>query len=141
MSPVALTKELANFIYVKLTMSKGSSVVIRPETVLRGHKDSVNCVGFLTDEVLASGSVDGVLKLWSTSSRRAILSIQAHKESVLSVETEVSSIITCGRDGFAKLWQIDHESIASIDSTALSFQTGAKHFCNASCDRGYNSGN
>lgn len=122
-------------------MSKGPSDVIRPETVLRGHKDSVNCVGFLTDEVLASGSVDGVLKLWSISSRRAILSIQAHKESVLSVDATLSSIITCGRDGFAKLWQIDNESIVSSDSPALSFQTGAKHFCNASCDRGHNSGN
>lgn len=121
-------------------MSKDSSAQLRPETVLRGHKDAVNCVGFLTDELLASGSVDGVLKLWSISSRRAILSMQAHKESVLSVDALFSSIVTCGRDGLVKLWRMDHESIASTDFAALSFKTGAKHFCNASCDRGYNSG-
>jgi WD40 repeat protein len=115
----------------------------KPETVLRGHKDAVNCVGFLSDELLSSGSVDGVLKLWSISSRRAVTSINAHSgSSILAINTLFysASIVTSGRDGFVRLWRMDRESSSSHTSPVLSFPTGARHFCNASCDRGYHSG-
>ena len=123
-------------------MSRGSTVSVRPETVLRGHEDSVNCVSFLSSEILASGSVDGVLKIWSMYSRRAVSSIGAHDGSILSVNAlySSSSIISCGRDGLAKMWQIDSQSQSSMNSPVATFKTGAKHFCNSSCDRSYLSG-
>lgn len=112
---------------------------VRPETVLRGHQDAVNCLGFHSEEILSSGSVDGILKLWSISSRRAVFSVNAHADSsILSINTifHSSSLLTSGRDGYARLWQIDHQSSIPL----ISFQTGARHFCNSSCDKGYLSG-
>ena len=127
---------------VDFSMSRGSTVSIRPETVLRGHEDSVNCVSFYSDEILASGSVDGVLKVWSLNSRRAVSSIGAHAGSILSVNSSYSSssIISCGRDGLAKMWHIDSQSLSSVNLPVATFQTGAKHFCNSSCDRSSLSG-
>ena len=122
-------------------MSKGDVSAIRPETVLRGHKDAVNCLAFLSADMLSSGSLDGVLKLWSMSSRRAVTTINAHAGSVLSVNVLLhsSSILSCGRDGVTNLWQIDCES-PTVHSPVLSLRTGSKHFCNSSCDRGYLAG-
>ena len=127
---------------VDFSMSRGSTVSVRPETVLRGHEDSVNCVCFYSNDILASGSVDGVLKIWSLNSRRAVSSIGAHAGSILSVNSSYSSssVISCGRDGLAKMWDLDLQSLSSVNSPVATFQTGAKHFCNSSCDRSYLSG-
>ena len=123
-------------------MSKGAVSAVKPETVLRGHKDSVNCIAFVSDEILSSGSMDGVLKLWSLNSRRALTSIDAHDSSILSVNSLLSSssMLTCGRDGFSKLWRIDGESFSATTSPYLSIDTGSRHFCNSTCDRGHLSG-
>ena len=123
-------------------MSKGPVSAVKPETVLRGHKDSVNCIAFISDEILSSGSLDGVLKLWSINSRRAVTSIDAHSASILSVNVLLSSssILSCGRDGFARLWRIDHVCPSATSNPYLSVHTGSKHFCNSACDRGYLSG-
>mmetsp|Transcript_28162 Transcript_28162/g.27010 ORF Transcript_28162/g.27010 Transcript_28162/m.27010 type:complete len:410 (+) Transcript_28162:142-1371(+) len=112
----------------------------RPQSVLRGHKDSVNTVSFLSGELLSSGSADGILKIWNINSHRTLVSIDAHKgKSILSVNIlfQSSSLLTCGRDGFVKLWRLTEESSPKFDEPFLSFRTDARHFCNASCDRGY----
>ena len=110
--------------------------------MLRGHEDSVNCVSFFSSDILASGSVDGELKIWSLRSRRAVSSVRAHAGSILSVNAlhSSSSIISCGRDGLAKMWHIDSQSQSSMDLPVATFKTGAKHFCNSSCDRSNLSG-
>lgn len=112
----------------------------RPQSVLRGHKDSVNTVGFLSGGLLSSGSADGILKLWNINSHRTLVSIDAHKgKSILSVNVlfQSSSLLTCGRDGFVRLWRMAEESSSKFNEPFLSFRTDARHFCNASCDRGY----
>ena len=124
-------------------MSKGAVSTVKPETVLRGHKDAVNCIGFLSDQTLSSGSADGIMKVWSLSSRRAVSSFEAHSGSVLSVNVLLhsSSLLTSGRDGFTRLWRVDRESSFADTNPFVSIHTGSRHFCNSSCDRGYLSGN
>ena len=122
--------------------TRGAVSAVQPETVLRGHKDAVNTIAFLSDNVLCSGSADGVMKIWNLSLRRAVSTDEAHSGSILSVNTVLhsSSLLTCGRDGFVKLWRVDRESPTSNTSPFLSMYTGSRHFCNSSCDRGYLSG-
>ena len=56
-----------------------------PITVLRGHNDAVNCVSFLSESLLASGSVDGVLIVWNLETRRPEYEGVLHgRKSVLS---------------------------------------------------------
>ena len=57
-----------------------------PDYVLRGHQVAVNSVRFVDHSLLASGSLDGCLKLWSLTTRRALTSISnAHSDSITAV--------------------------------------------------------
>lgn len=108
----------------------------------------MNCVCFISDAYLASGSLDGQMKLWNLRTRRP-LTLQAHTSSVLSVasmlvggEDAGRHIVSSGRDGFVKLWDLSTlgNSDSSPEIEPLScYETGAQHFCNIAVDRDYNS--
>lgn len=110
-----------------------------PVTVLRGHNDSVNSITFLSSSLFCSGGVDGVLKIWNLRTRRPILSFDGHSgESILSLcpQYGTDSVLSCGRDGFVKVWKVDNEAISRGNCEAItSIHTGSRHFCNASWDR------
>lgn len=56
------------------------------DTLLPGHRDSVNALCFLSDNELASGSGDGIVKIWNLTSRRSTLEVKASEtSSVLSL--------------------------------------------------------
>ncbi len=103
-----------------------------PLTVLRGHADHVTSLSF-GDGVIVSGSADGAIIVWDLSIRRPILNFQSHDRSVLSISplpTNSSQVVSAGRDGKVKLWDIsyvDKKSTATIE-----YNTGAAHFCNTS---------
>ena len=108
-----------------------------PLTVLRGHKEAVNCVGFLSVDTLSSGSLDGHVHVWDLKSRRTVRMWNAHSNtSVLSMSHIFlrQSLITCGRDGFVRLWDLTTAKAGETDAL-ISLQTGSPHFCNASNDR------
>jgi WD40 repeat protein len=110
-----------------------------PVTVLRGHEDSVNSLAFLSNSLLYSGGVDGVLKLWNLQTRRSILSFNGHGDSsILSLcpQYQIGTLVSCGRDGFVRAWKFDNEGVSRGNNEAFtSICTGSRHFCNASCDR------
>ena len=109
-----------------------------PVTVLRGHTEAVNCVGFLSTGHLGSGALDGQVKVWDLTSRRAQASWIAHSgQSVLSVCSMSirKSVVTCGRDGYVRIWDTTQLGNNNSTETALtSLQTGSRHFCNACGD-------
>jgi WD40 repeat protein len=124
-----------------------------PLYTLRGHDAPVNSVSFVSDTYLASGSLDGQMKLWNLRTRRA-LTLQAHTSSVLSVGSmfvpasisEAASgmrhLISSGRDGFVKLWDMstfgNNNDSKEIEPLSC-YETGAQHFCNIAIDRDYHS--
>ena len=99
-----------------------------PDYVLRGHRQAVNSIKFLDSQRLASGSLDGSLKLWSLEVRRATVSINnAHTDSITAVRRLGQDMIaTSGRDGFVKVWNMAASEVA-VPSCA--FATGSRHFC------------
>jgi WD40 repeat protein len=109
-----------------------------PVTVLRGHKEAVNCVAFLSEDCLSSGALDGQVKVWDLTSRRAQASWDAHRgHSVLSVcsMSTRKSVVSCGRDGYVRIWDVTQLANNNSTDTALSsLQTGSRHFCNACGD-------
>ena len=54
--------------------------------VLRGHEEAVNSVHFLHHGLLASGSGNGVLKLWNIDTKRCTVTINAHGSSMQSID-------------------------------------------------------
>ena len=103
-----------------------------PLTVLRGHVDHVTALSF-GDDIIVSGSADGAIIAWDLSIRRPILNFQSHDRSVLAVcplPSNSSQVISAGRDGKLKLWDInyvDKKAVATVE-----YNTGAAHFCNIS---------
>ena len=117
-----------------------------PEFVLRGHGSAVNSIAFVSTSrgesadgagggsvSLCGGSVNGTLKLWNLSTRRAEVTIKnAHTNSsiiTVAATADDQTLLTSGRDGQLQLWDM-----GSNIKPVCSYYTGAKHFCNAATD-------
>ena len=109
-----------------------------PDFVLRGHESAVNCIAFSgsvgEEEILLSGSVDGTVKIWQLSSRRASTRSAAHTNSITSVLPSPSSggrqLVTASRDECMKIWNT--ETCTSAVEPVMTLHTGAQNFCNIS---------
>ena len=107
-----------------------------PFTVLRSHKESVNCISFLNiGNLLCSGSLDGSIKLWNLKTRRSFESLSAAHDgaSILSVDMHPTEgvLVTSGRDGYVKTWSLNNSHLQHVTS----LKTGSRHFCGACCDK------
>ena len=99
-----------------------------PDYVLRGHQSAVNSIRFIDGGCLASGSLDGSLKMWNLATRRATTSINnAHTDSITAVRIlsggSAPTVVTGSRDGFVKGWDVSNEV------PAFAYGTGSRHFC------------
>eukprot|EP01041_Mallomonas_annulata_P002346 gene2346-4559_t len=104
-----------------------------PCTVLRGHTSFINSVCFISENILASGSGDGDLKLWDLKTRRVANSKSAHGGSLLSIsKVSSSNIATSGRDGLVQIW----DTLApSVLTPVVTLRTDVQHFCSSVTDR------
>ena len=122
-----------------------------PEFVLRGHGSAVNSIAFVAlpnsesygNRVLCSGSLDGTLKVWDLSTRRAKVSIKnAHSESSITSVVAAAgkdnnnspTLVTSGRDGMLKLWDLNDISSGGSSTPVKVYHTSARHFCNIAID-------
>jgi len=107
--------------------SSNSSLTLR--AILKGHKRGVWDVAFSPhDRVLASGSGDGTVKLWSLGRNndtspaggcRCVRTFQGHSSSVLRVRflSGGLQLMSSGGDGLLKLWTLrTNECETTLDS-------------------------
>ena len=86
-----------------------------PTTVLRGHRSEVTSVRFAPwadargQPTLLSGSGDGELRAWSLRTHRSVVTIAAHSGKALIGIHALGGgrIITQGRDGFVRIWDLE----------------------------------
>jgi WD repeat and SOF domain-containing protein 1 len=77
-----------------------------------GHCDAVTVTALSRRSLLpmASGSVDGQIKLWDLASRTQVAEISAHSRAitglVFSVNNQGDNFYSCGEDGLVHLWSI-----------------------------------
>jgi WD40 repeat protein len=77
------------------------------ETLLAGHHDFVSGLAFSPDaSTLASGSMDGTIRLWSVASGKAIASLAGHMQETTDVafSPDGRTLASLGQGESLKLW-------------------------------------
>lgn len=87
--------------------------------VLDGHKASCTGLAWRSDSnVLASCSEDGKIAVWEMQNGKLVKNWDAHGGGVESVSfTPNGNIVSCGRDGIARLWDINGKKLGETKST------------------------
>ena len=91
-----------NFTIAPFTLSEISPSFI---ATLEGHTEGVYSVAFSPDGTLASGSIDGTIKLWDVTTQQTIDTLEGHMETVSSVAFSPDGTLASG-DGTIKLWDV-----------------------------------
>jgi len=72
---------------------------------LSGHANPVNSVAFDNNDLLASGSDDGTIKLWNKYTGDLLNTLSGHGGFVESVAFDTNDMLASGsRDNSIKLW-------------------------------------
>lgn len=92
------------------------SVIQAPLAALEGHTAAVRAVSFSPDgKLVASGSVDNTMRLWTVAPPAALRVMQGHSFPILCLEftPNGSQLVTGSMDGIIRAWQVANSALLS----------------------------
>lgn len=103
-----------------VTTAAGVRGEVRLLGTCKGHKRGVWCVRFgRAERVLATGSGDKTVKLWSLDDFTCLKTFEGHTNSVLRVDfvNTGMQLVSSASDGLVKLWNVrDEECVDTMDN-------------------------
>lgn len=76
-------------------------------STMKSHRDAILCMdSCLTTKLLATASIDGVVKIWDTSTTSLLHSLDTHKKSILDVKLYENILAASFEDGIIKCWDV-----------------------------------
>ena len=136
-------KKTTVFTLTLLVLSTFSLQTSFAQTTLEGHADLVTSVSFSPDgTTLASGSLDGTVKLWDVATHTNIATLEGHTGWVTSVSFSLdgTTLASGSLDGTVKLWDVAiHTNIATLEGhtngvTSVSFSLDGTTLASGSLD-------
>jgi WD40 repeat protein/tRNA A-37 threonylcarbamoyl transferase component Bud32 len=102
---------------------------------LIGHRDFIGSLSFSPDlKTLATGSMDGTIKIWDTSTGRQVFSLPGHMQEAtdVSFSPDGKTLASVGRRESVKLWHLETQrELLSIDmpkaGTFIEFTGDGRH--------------
>jgi len=104
---VALTVGISHFSIPDSSFAGGEKISLA--NTLTGHSKQVYSVAISPDgQILASGSVDNTIKLWSLSNGKPLRTLSGHSSKVrsLAISPDGQKIVSGSWDGTIKLWNL-----------------------------------
>jgi len=104
---VALTLGISHFSIPNSSFAGGEKISLA--NTLTGHSKQVYSVAISPDgQILASGSVDNTIKLWSLSNGKPLRTLSGHSSKVRSlvISPDGQQIVSGSWDGTIKLWNL-----------------------------------
>jgi WD40 repeat protein/tRNA A-37 threonylcarbamoyl transferase component Bud32 len=104
---VALTLGISHFSIPNSSFAGGEKISLA--NTLTGHSKQVYSVAISPDgQILASGSVDNTIKLWSLSNGKPLRTLSGHSSKVrsLAISPDGQKIVSGSWDGTIKLWNL-----------------------------------
>ncbi len=85
--------------------------------VLTGHTDMINCVMAVGSDVVATGSADATLRLWSVSGAKELAKLDGHTGAINCIAYNATErvLISGSSDGTVRLWSVaDGEHLVTL---------------------------
>ncbi|TIA86921.1 hypothetical protein E3P81_04111 [Wallemia ichthyophaga] len=82
-------------------------------TRLKGHKDAINTLHFISQNHLISTSNDTFIKLWDLNTQHCLQTLIGHRSPVTTstLTSDLSLLASGSSDGEIRLWSINHENL------------------------------
>ncbi|TIA92554.1 hypothetical protein E3P99_00542 [Wallemia hederae] len=82
-------------------------------TRLKGHRDAVNSLHFISQNHLISTSNDTFIKLWDLNTQHCLQTLIGHRSPVTtsSLTSDLSMLASGSSDGEIRLWSISHDNL------------------------------
>jgi WD40 repeat protein/serine/threonine protein kinase len=111
---------------------------------LRGHEGGVFCLAYSPDGTrLATGGLDGIVRLWDTATGKVLADLRGHKGEVYAVafHPDGRQIASCGEDRTARIWDLATRQPRFVlaghqrDLYGLAFSRDGKRLATGSWDK------